>query len=395
MRQKKIVVCMVSDIVSDYTGGFLKSAIRISKGLDKSRFRVIFFAGKEKFLGKEKDIGGIKVYRFPSLRVPRTKGKVRVALPSSMAINKILKKEGVDIVHIHTPLYLSYLTMKVARKRNLPVIVTSHTQPDNWLLNVPQMNKKFLVEAFYKLFLRMYNKADLIICVSDFGKNLLKKRKIKNKIKVISNGIDLSRFKPRNTLSFDKKFGIDHKKNKLILYVGRLMKEKNIEVLINSMREVTAKLPNARLFIAGEGYKAGSLKRRVKRLRLNSYVKFLGFLPEEELSLAFASCDVFVLPSLIELQGLVLLEAMACGKPIIVANSPNSASPCLVKNNGFLFNPHNSSDLADKIIKVLSDDKLRIKMGKESLKLIKKHNIKFVIREHEKIYRNLLSAKIK
>lgn len=86
---------------------------------------------------------------------------------------------------------------------------------------------------------------------------------------------------------------------------------------------------------------------------------------------------------------------MACGKPIIVANSPNSASRYLVRNNGFLFDPHNHHDLANKIVKILSDDKLRMKMGKESLRLIKKHDINFVIMEYEKIYRSLLSAKIK
>lgn len=386
---------MVVEVISDYTGGFLKSAMRISKGIDKNSFKIIFLSAKQNFSEREEYINGMKVYRFPSLKVPRTKGKGYLAFPSSKEIDRILKKEKVDIVHIQTAFYLSYLAMKIAKKINIPIVVTSHTQPENFLLNIPKLNKKIFVNAFYKLLIRMYNKADLVICVSDFGKSLLRKQKIKTKVKVISNGIDLSEFKPRKTHSFDKKFQINHEKYKYILYVGRLMKEKNIEVLIDSMKEVTAKLPDARLLIGGEGYKANSLKKRVKKLRLNSYVKFLGFLPDKELPLVFASCDVFVLPSLIELQGIVLLESMACGKPIIVANSPNSASPYLVRNNGFLFDSHNHHDLANKIIKLLSDDKLRIKMGKESLRLIKKHDINFVIREHEKIYRGLLSAKVK
>ncbi|MEK6949905.1 MAG: glycosyltransferase [Nanoarchaeota archaeon] len=386
---------MVLDIVSDYAAGFLKSAIRISKGLDKESFKVIFLSAKQKFPKKESYIDGMKVYRFASLKILRTNGKVHLAFPSSKEIDKIIEKEEVDIVHIQTPYYLCYQAMNIAKKRNIPIVVTSHTQPENILLNTLKMNKIFFVNILYNILIRMYNKSDLIICVSNFGKNLLKKRKIRSKIKVISNGISLSEFKPRSTYSFDKKFQINHKKNKFILYLGRLMEEKNIEVLIDCMNEVTAKLPNARLLIAGEGYKENSLKKRVEKLRLSHYVKFLGFLPEKELPLAFASCNVFVLPSLIELQGLVLLEAMACGKPIIVSNSLDSASRYLVKNNGFLFNPHNSHDLANKIIKILSDDELRAKMGKKSLKLIKNHDINFVIREHEKIYRNLLSIKIK
>jgi len=395
MKEKKIVICMVSDIISEYTGGFLKSAIRISNGLDKNKFKIIFLAGKNKSSKKEDYINGMKIYRFPSLPLPRMKGKGCIALPLSRKIREILAKEKVDIVHIQTPLYLSYLAMKVAKNIGLPIVITSHTQPENWLLNVSSINKKYFVDFLYKIFIKIYNKADILICVSDFGKKLLRGHNLKSKIKVISNGIDLSRFKSQSTNDFDKKFGIDHSKNKYVLYVGRLMKEKNIEVLIKSMIYVIKKLPNTRLLIIGEGYREKSLKQLITKLELHTYANFLGFLSEDDLPLVFASCDVFVLPSLIELQGMVLLEAMASGKPIIVANSPDSASPCLVNENGFLFDPYNPSDLAEKIIKILSNDKLRAGMGKKSLRLIKKHDLNFVIKEHEKIYRKLCFAKIK
>ena len=392
---KRIVVCMVCDIVSDYSGGFLKSVLRIAQGFDKKKFKVIFIAGKDKSSGKGGYINDMKVYRFPSIIIPKTKGKVCIAIPSSRKIEEIMIKEKVDVVHIQTPLFLGYSTIKVAHKLRLPVIITSHTQPENWLLNVPLANKKALVHLLYNLFIKMYNKADLLICVSDFGRKLLEKNNIKNEIKVISNGIDLARFKPMNTYKFDKKFGIAHSRYKYILYVGRLMKEKNIEAIIQSMNYIIKKLPNTRLLIAGEGYRENLLKRKANNLSLNRYIKFLGFLSEEDLPFSFASCDVFVLPSLIELQGMVLLEAMASGKALIVANSPDSASPYLVNGNGLLFNPHSSIDLSKKIIKILSNPKLRDKMQKKSLELIKKHDIKYIIKEHEKIYTRLCNTKIR
>src|SRR3989344_4848424 len=124
MKEKKIVICMVSDIISEYTGGFLKSAIRISNGLDKNKFKIIFLAGKNKSSKKEDYINGMKIYRFPSLPLPRMKGKGCIALPLSRKIREILAKEKVDIVHIQTPLYLSYLAMKVAKNIGLPIVIT-------------------------------------------------------------------------------------------------------------------------------------------------------------------------------------------------------------------------------------------------------------------------------
>src|SRR3989338_7494677 len=124
--RKKIVVCIVCDIVSDYTAGFLKSAIRITEKLDSKRFKVIFLAGKGRSLGDTGSIGGMKVFRFPSFNVPRTKGKVCLAIPSTKRINEILTKEKVDILHIEVPSYLGYLAVKIANGRGLPVVVTSH-----------------------------------------------------------------------------------------------------------------------------------------------------------------------------------------------------------------------------------------------------------------------------
>lgn len=388
----KGTICMVSDVVSHYVGGFLKSALRFSEKFTKDGYRVIFLAGRAKGDPEVETYKGVKIYRFRSIIMPRTKKKVSIALPEKKGILDILKKEKVRLVHLQTTFYLSHLTLKAAKELGIPVIVTSHAQPENWVYNGPVIVRgKFVIKGIYKMLIKMYNSADLVICVSKFGERILKKEGLKTKTVVISNGVNLKRFKKQKTASFDKKYSIDHSKYKYVSFVGRLMAEKKVGVLVRAMPYVLKKMPNARLLIVGEGFLEGKLKKLSKKLGIADRVIFTGRVSEEDLPLAFSTSDVFVLPSLVELQGMVVLEAMASGKPVIIADSKISASPELVEGNGFLFIPNNSEDLSKKIIKILQDSRLRRRMGERSLAIAKRHDITKMAKRHELVYKHYIT----
>jgi glycosyltransferase involved in cell wall biosynthesis len=157
------------------------------------------------------------------------------------------------------------------------------------------------------------------------------------------------------------------------LFVGRIENSKNIQVLIDAFSFLDS---NITLVVVGAGRLKDQLIKRTNKLNIQDKVLFTGKINDELLKSAYSSCEVFVLPSLVELEGMVVLEAMAYGKPVLVANAKDSASPYLVEvgKNGYLFDPFNAKDLSDKIKNVVNNEEKLIFMGENSLKMIKRYD---------------------
>jgi len=207
---------------------------------------------------------------------------------------------------------------------------------------------------------------------------------------VVSNGVDTDEFRKIDAKKFFEKFN-PFAKGKKILYVGRLHPEKNIETLIKSVPHIIKCRPDTHIYIAGFGHQDIILKNLSVKLGLTGNVTFLGKISEEDKVMAYNACDVFVLPSLAELEGMSVLEAMSCGKPIIIANSENSASTYFVDQNGFLFEPQNEKDLANKIVDALSDEEALNKMGEISFQKSRQYDINESVLKLEKLYYAVLN----
>ena len=142
--------------------------------------------------------------------------------------------------------------------------------------------------------------------------------------------------------------------------------------------------------IVGAGYLRPQLEKLMYSLKVDQYVTFLGLISEEDIILAYNASDIFVLPSIAELEGMAVLEAMACGKPIIIADSKESASRFFVEDNGFLFETLNHKDLAEQVLKLITDADLRRKMGKVSLEKVKNYDINKSVELLEEVYYSAL-----
>jgi glycosyltransferase involved in cell wall biosynthesis len=153
---------------------------------------------------------------------------------------------------------------------------------------------------------------------------------------------------------------------------------------------IVNKFPNTHLMIVGGGYLRPKLEKLAADLKVEKFVTFLGLVSEEDKVLAFNACDIFILPSLAELEGMVVLEAMACGKPIVIGDAKMSASRFFVNENGFLFESKNPIDLAEKISKLVEDKELREKMGQKSLVDSKEYDINKSVEKLEQIYYGVL-----
>ena len=142
--------------------------------------------------------------------------------------------------------------------------------------------------------------------------------------------------------------------------------------------------------VVGSGHLRQKLEKLAKDLNVNNYVTFLGLVSEEDKIFAYNACDIFILPSLAELEGMVVLEAMACGKPIIISDAKMSASRFFVDGNGFLFETKNGKHLAEQAMELISSMDLRKKMGEVSLEKSKNYDIHRSADKLEEVYYSVL-----
>ncbi|MFA5259146.1 MAG: glycosyltransferase [Candidatus Pacearchaeota archaeon] len=387
---KKLNIAMVCDSVTNPTGGSFISTLRFAELLSKRGHKIIFISAKSPKRPKIDSYKGIKIYRLFSFFIPKTQGPVYISLPRRKQIKKILEMEKIDILHVIMPFPASIQAIRAAKQLKIKVVAHSHTQPENIFYHVPTIaGKEKLNHYFYKYLLWIYKKAEIVICPSKFAEKLLKKRDSTINTTIISNGVDISKFKKLSPASFLKKYNLNEKEIRL-LFIGRLHPEKNVKVLIQSLHYIVKKFNNFHLNIVGVGHQREYLEKLAEELGVKDKITFFGKLSEKDLVASYNACDIFVLPSIAELEGMVVLEAMACGKPIIIADSLESASPDFVNKNGFTFQPQNPKELSDKILILLQNSKIRKKMGHESYKQAKKFDINKSIEKLEKVYLKVL-----
>lgn len=239
--------------------------------------------------------------------------------------------------------------------------------------------KRHLIRIFFLFIVELisYNLADLIIISNSYEKKfIIKKFKISSKkILVIPNYIDIQRFKP---ISVDKK-------EKSILFIGRLNEFKNLDNLIEGFRY----LDDFSLDIIGNGELKSHLINKVKELNLQSKIKFLGTIPNSKLPKIINQYDIFILPSNMEGNPKVLLEAMSCGIACIGGNNPGINQIIKHKKNGYLCNL-DSKSIANAIKYVYNNNDLMNSIGKNARQyIIENHSIDRIFKEELKIYLSL------
>jgi 1,2-diacylglycerol 3-alpha-glucosyltransferase len=335
---------------------------------------------------------GIAIFRIRSVLLQKPQ-EFRVSpqlLVYRRAIRKILRIVEPDIIHLNNPGFLAFAVAPAARKMHIPIVATSHFMPENIMhyLRMPDIIGDVLNNIIWKQYAGFYGKLDYVISPTQTAGDLLTKNNLQTHLKVISNGIDLKRYKPKlSRKSAKKKFDLPDKQT--ILFVGRLDREKNIDVLLDALSRLKEKY-DFHAVIAGKGKEMESLMDQARELDLSSRVTFTGFVSDEDLRVLYNAADIFVMPGTAELQSLVTMEAMATGVPVIGADAV--ALPHLIKNNenGYLFRPGSPDDLAQKLEKLLADEKLRVRMGNTSLKLIQAHDMDKIMDQVVSVYREVL-----
>jgi glycosyltransferase involved in cell wall biosynthesis len=271
-----------------------------------------------------------------------------------------------DIIHIHTPFIAHYLGLWLSRKLSIPVVETYHTYFEEYLdLYLRWLPRKLLRYIARRFSRSQCNEISTVIVPTRPMLDVLESYGVTGKMAIIPTGIPSKIFSDGQGQWFREKYDIAASRE-VLLYVGRVAHEKNIDFLIRVLAEVVIKRPQILLVIAGEGPARQALIHQVHSAGLSHQVLFLGYLSRKhELANCYAAADIFVFASNTETQGLVLLEAMQTGTPVVTTAVMGTAE-IMRDGRGGLIAREDVDDFVEKIDAVLSDESLRKRLMREA-----------------------------
>lgn len=297
-----------------------------------------------------KDIDGIHVIGTKGINIPGLRGAF-FAINAKRELKKLIEKENIDIIHGHYLFPAGWASVKAGKSTHTKTYVTSHGS-DMFEMYKKQTYMRPLIKKVLK-------DADVVLAVSNALKEEIINTKIPNirkKVRLHWNSVDIDKFKTtkENEGKFKKElvqeFNIAADKP-IILFVGNIIKRKNVDLLLEAKKQMVTK---ANLVIVGDGPLLEQLKTKAEKEHLDN-VYFTG--SRTDVEDIIPSCDLLVLPSFSESFGLVLIEALACGKPVIGSNV-GGIKEIITEDVGLLINPNDSKDLANAIDRIFSDKDL-------------------------------------
>jgi len=299
------------------------------------------------------------IIRVASARVPRDPEDRRMRWGPLVRALDGLPAAQIDAVHIHTPFVAHYAGTRFARRAGIPCVATYHTFFEEYLHHYVPVLPRRIGRALARRFTRSQcDDVQGLIAPSDPMREILLAYGVTTPVHVLPTGLAADRFAPGNPARFRTAAGLPPDRP-LVTYIGRVAHEKNIEFLVRMFARVREAMPRAMLVIAGEGPAREPLRQLILRSGLKQDVHFAGYLDRDTALLdCYAAADVFVFASRTETQGLVLLEAMAQGAPIVSTAELGTRS-VLKSGCGALVVDEQLDAFAAAVLRVLRDPRLR------------------------------------
>jgi glycosyltransferase involved in cell wall biosynthesis len=356
------------------------------KGLKNLGEDVFVFAPRHKGYKDDNDF----VFRYPSLMY-KYKEEYPVAIPFYPPIRKKIKELNLDIIHSHQPFSLGKEGLKYAKKQNIPIVFTHHTRYEDYIHYVPILPEDLLTGLVKKEATDFANQCDLVIAPSESIKKMIQSRGVKTKVEVLPTGIDWNKFQRGKRDKIRKKYKI--KENEfLLLNVGRMEEEKNLEFLFDCLKNIIKKHSRVKLMFVGEGSLKEKLKRKAEEERIESNILFPGIAKREEIQDFYAAGDIYLQTSTSETQGLSLYEAMAGGLPCLTVKSTGAIDAINHNQNGLLI-PASKKAFQSEVEKIIINKKLRDSLSQEAVKKAKENDISKQAEKLKKLYKEVIQTK--
>ena len=388
-------VLIANDTYPPQLNGAAVTTQRLAKGLAERGHSVFVVAPSTAYrdeMHPDSSCPSVTVHRVKSFTTKPIHPDFRVVSLARIGakLERIFRQVEPDIVHIQNHFILGKGCLKLSRKLELPVLGTNHFMPDNVLGYIPKPLRRVSASMMWKECVKVYNRLDCVLTPSYAGLNLLLEAGLTAPTRVISNGIDLTRYsKGPAPETLYRKYGI-RPDVPTFMVVGRLDKDKKVDLVIQATVEA-ASSADLQTLIVGKGKDQAEFWDLSKRLAADDKVIFTGYVPDEDLEGLYNLADVYVGPGSAELQGIAVMEAMATSMPILVADAV--ALPELVENgvNGYLFEA-TAEDLARKMLTMLEHRDRWEEMGENSMDRMRGHDMPAVLGEVEDVYGELVSA---
>jgi len=287
-----------------------------------------------------------------------------------------------DLVHCHDWL-VGYAGKVIKHAYQIPLLATIHATEAgrNQGLYTPEQNYINQIEWWLS-----YEAWKVIVCSRHMVQEVKGLFNLpQDKIRLIPNGVNMTKYSqaPLKNVSFGP--------GKIVFFIGRLVKEKGVQVLLEAVPQVIAADPEVRFFIAGQGPLEEQLKVQAKNLKLEPYVTFLGYISEELKITLFKQAQVAVFPSLYEPFGIVVLEAMAAGVPVVAADTGGMGEIVSHGFSGFKVQSGDAHSLAANLIKILQDRELAKKLATNALRVVKdQYNWEQIAEKTKDVYLEIL-----
>jgi glycosyltransferase involved in cell wall biosynthesis len=330
---------------------------------------------------------GVKLLRVRSAPNPFW-SEGRLPILSYDKLKDIVADVEPDIINTHDGALLSMHLHRLERERcHVPEVLTCHYLPQfvTYYVHAGNVVEKVVEDIAWEVTMRMINGFDHVIFPTRSQQQAFAQAGLEKPSTVISNGLDISRYSPTDHCDEDVEHRYALPSVPRILFVGRLARDKKIDVLIRAMPPIWS-THRAHLLLVGRGDARQQLNSLVESLGLQDCVHFLGFVPEEDLPGVYRQCNIFAIASDVEVQSIPTLQAAATGLPIVAARA--AALPELVQDdtNGYLVPPAEPSAFASAFQKILDRPDLAARFGQASLEIGRRHAEEYTFYAYERLY---------
>lgn len=366
-----------------HIGGVERHVLELSAELIKRGHSITIITTKSPNHLKFKEIHGFKVKRIP----------YGISLYSSsipLSIYKYFNPNEYDLIHAHTPTPLIADLSCLINRKKVPFILTYHNDISK------NGNIGSSISCVYNLSFGRFllKNSDIIIATTlNYANKSERLKHFKSKIRIVPNGTNLNKFKPTvDNVQVRRKYNLPLDST-IVLFIGALEEYKGINYLMSAFSKVLKFYDNCYLLIGGSGKQLGNLSSLSESLKIQKNVIFSGFIHEDELPYYYSASDIFVLPSISEKEGfgIVQLEAMSSGKPVICSDLAGVNEVDTDNVASIKFQPKDDESLANAILMLIRDREMARKLGQNGRNLIEqKYSWRRVAELTEQIYEEVL-----
>jgi len=368
--------------------GVVRSVASLRETLMKQGHNVFVFAQSDSSYKDNEPF----IFRYPSLPLPSE--EISAAIPVSPFVDQLLPALKLDVIHTHHPILLGQTAARKAAELGLPLVFTFHTQYWEYTHYIPfpqEVIQEFLKNAVHKWLKEFMQKCQHIIIPSESMKEILvRDYGLAERYTVIPTGTNLEPYQRADGKTLRKERGWQDET--ILISVGRLAPEKNWETSLHAFAKVYLEHPNLRLVLIGDGPAKESLQTLAAELGIAEQVTFTGTIPFEEIPAYLKAADAFSFASVTETQGLVTIEAMAAGLPVVAVDGSGTRDIVEHGKQGYLVE-NDANALAKGLNQLLSDPGQMKRFSHNALKKAKTFDVNQLSKQIINVYEQAIQDK--